>query len=199
MLAGLAVSGSSLAQTKPSPTAKSQKASDSGPRRDPNGVTGISPFWEAVKKGDSAYVARDFDGAIAAYREAITKEPQKAAGHYRIGQAQMAKGDMKEAETAYTAAQRYVGADHTLKAKLLFVLSDLRERLKSYDAANEAWTNYETFAKQQPQAKAFPATATERKKRVTDYKKLLTDYGEVKLRIEKRLKEADDKFRKSAQ
>jgi tetratricopeptide (TPR) repeat protein len=109
-------------------------------RKDPKGVKGISPFWESLKKGDDLYVARDFDGAIAAYREAIAKEPQNALGHYRMGEAQLAKADLQEAEASWVAALRFVGGDLALKAKILFVLADLRERQKSHDDAKERWT-----------------------------------------------------------
>ena len=168
-------------------------------RRDPNGIKGISPFWENVKKGDDLYVARDFDGAISAYKDAITKEPQNALGHYRIGEAYLAKGSMKDAEESWVAALRYVGRDGGLKAKILFVLADLRERQKSYDDATDRWIAYETFAKQATQTKTYPATAADRKKRVAEWKQLLEQYGAVKKRIEQRLKEADEKAKKSAQ
>jgi tetratricopeptide (TPR) repeat protein len=184
---------SALAQAQPK-----KAAGTAEPRRDPSGVKGISPFWESMKKGDNAYVARDYEGAIAGYRDAITKEPQNPAGHYRMGEAHLAKGDQKEAEASWVAGLRYVGQNHTLKAKLLFVLADLRERQKAYDDATEGWTKYEGFAREQPQSKTYPATAVERKKRVADWKKLTEEYKAVKERIERRLKEADEKARKSA-
>lgn len=195
VLATLLGSGLAFAQAKPAakPAAKGEV------RRDPKGVKGLSPFWESLKKGDDLYVARDFDGAIAAYREAIAKEAQNALGHYRMGEAQLAKGDLQEAEASWVAALRYVGQNATLKAKIMFVLADLRERQKQYDDAKERWTAYEQFAKQSPAAKTYPASATERKKRVDAWKKMLEDYAAVKTRIEQRLKEADAKAKKSAE
>jgi tetratricopeptide (TPR) repeat protein len=174
------------------------KASDSGVRRDPKGIKGISPFWEALKKGDSAFVARDFDGAIAAYKEAITAEPQNALGHYRAGEAQIAKGDLKEAEAAFASGLRFVGNDPMLKAKLEFAVADLGERQKAYDDAIAKWTEYETFTTAQPDAKGYPASGTERKKVIATWKKVSADALEVKARIDKRLKEADDAVRKSS-
>src|SRR5688572_20063397 len=91
------------------------------------------PFGDALNKGDAAYIARDFDGAIKAYREAIEKESQNPLGHYRLGEAQLAKGDMNEAEQSWQAGLRFAGKDEKLRAKLLFVLADLRERQKNYD------------------------------------------------------------------
>ncbi len=167
-------------------------------RRDPKGIKGISPFWEAVNKGDAAYVARDFDGAIKAYREAITSEPHNAMGHYRMGEAQLAKGNTKEAEASWVSALNFVGNDYSLKAKILFVLADLRERQKSYDDATDLWNKYEALAKEQPKTKMFVESAEARKKAITTWKKMLTDYGAVKKRIAQRLKEADEKAKKNA-
>jgi tetratricopeptide (TPR) repeat protein len=175
-----------------------KKSADGGVRRDPKGIKGISPFWEALKKGDNAFVARDFDGAIAAYRDAITAEPQNALGHYRAGEAQIAKGDLKEAEAAFASGLRFVGNDSMLKAKLDFAVADLGERKKAYDDAIAKWTEYETFTTAQPDAKGYPATGTERKKVVEAWKKISADSVEVKARIDKRLQEADASVRKSS-
>jgi tetratricopeptide (TPR) repeat protein len=177
----------------------SPAAQSSGPKKDPKGIKGISPFWEAVKKGDNAFVARDFDGAIAQYRTALTSEPQNPLGHYRLGEALLAKGDMAEAEASWQAGLRFVGKDHTLHAKLLFVLADLQERKKAYAQATQAWDGYEQFAKQQSSAKTYPATAQDRKQRIEQWQQLVTQYDEVRKRIERRLKEADEKARKDGQ
>lgn len=167
-------------------------------RRDPKGITGISPFWEALLKGDKAFVARDFDSAITAYQEAIKLEPQNALGHYRMGEAQLAKANPTEAETNWVAGLRFVGENHKLRAKLLFVIADLRERQKSLDDAAERWSEYEKFVGAQPEAKGYASTPTERKKRIDEWKKLTVDSAEVKKRIDARLKEAEETARKNA-
>jgi tetratricopeptide (TPR) repeat protein len=178
--------------------APSRAAAAPGVRRDPRGVKGISPFQEALKKGDNAFVARDFDAAIAAYREAITDEPENALGHYRVGEAQLEKPDPPEAEAAFAAGLRFVGADAPLKAKLEFALADLSERQKAYDAAIGKWTDYQTLTTEQQESKGFPATAIERKKALEAWKKLSADAAEVKSRIDKRLQSADESMRKSS-
>jgi tetratricopeptide (TPR) repeat protein len=169
-----------------------------GVRRDPKGVKGISPYLEIINKGDRAYVARDFDGAIAAYREAIQAEPQNALGHYRVGAAQLAKGDQKEAEAAFTDGLRFVGRNGSLKGKLIFALADLRERQKANDEAIARWKDYSKNAEDEKEAITYPATATERVSRNEAWKKNAADSAEVKERIGKRLKEADEAARKSA-
>ena len=189
---------SSLALSVAASAAPKQAAPPSGGRRDPHGVKGISPFQEAVKKGDDALVARDYDGAIAAYRKAISSEPENALGQYRLGEAQIAKGDLPEADAAFVAGLRFVAADASLKAKLQFALADLRERQKAYDEAIAKWTDYQTLTTEQKESKGFPASALERKKVIEAWKRLSADSAEVKARIEKRLKEADDSVRKSS-
>ncbi|MBX3129824.1 MAG: tetratricopeptide repeat protein [Polyangiaceae bacterium] len=197
VLLALTVPSLAQAQAKPQKPTGTQPGAD-GVRRDPQGIKGISPFWESVKKGDDLYVARDFDGAIAAFKDAIVKDPQNAMGHYRIGEAHRAKNELKEAEAAWVAALRYVGSDKPLKAKILFVLADLRERQKSFDDANDRWNAYLEFGKQNPDTKIYAASAEERKKRIATWKQLLEQYGAVRKRIEARLKEADAKAKASA-
>ncbi len=169
-----------------------------GVRRDPKGVKGISPYVELINKGDRAYVSRDFDGALAAYREAIQAEPQNAVGHYRAGATQLAKGDQKEAEAAWVAGLRFAGQDGTVKAKILFALADLRERQKNSDEAVARWKDYAKTAEDYKEAVTYPATATERVSRNEAWKKNAAESAEVKERIAKRLKEADEASRKSA-
>ena len=168
-------------------------------RRDPRGIKGISPFAEALRRADSALLARDFDAAIVAYREAIVKEPQNALGHYRVGEAQLLKGDLHEAEAAFSAGLRFVTAAQAgLKAKLEFVLADLRERQKAYDEALARWSEYETFTTEQKDAQGFPASGSERKKVLETWKKLSADALAVKARIENGLRAADVAVRKSS-
>lgn len=159
------------------------------PKRDPQGLKGVSPFWEAVSKGDAAYIARDFDGAIAAYREAIQSDPQNAMGHYRIGSAHLAKGDLREAEAAWVSALRF-STDNAMKSKVLFVLADLRERQKAWDDAVDRWNAYEQHSSR-PEANAYPATPMERKKRIAEWKKVSEEAQAVKARIERRLQEGN--------
>jgi tetratricopeptide (TPR) repeat protein len=159
---------------------------------------GPSPYSELIQKGDSSYVARDFDGAIATFRQEIEKNPNGALGHYRLGEAQLGKGDVAEAELSWQAALRFVGKDERLKSKILFVLADLKERQKAYDESVARWKDYDQHARSQPDSKGFPATAADRIKRADEWKKNVADSAAVKTRIEKRIKEADESMRKSS-
>jgi len=205
---------SASAGAEPAPSAPSAPAETSGPatsapaakpfevRRDPRGVKGISPFREALLQGDRALLARDFEGALGAYRAALAKEPENALGHYRLGEALLAKGDLREAESAFSAGLQAVAAkDPALKAKLLFALADLAERQKAYDQASAKWAEYETSTtppKDAQGAVGFVASGTERKKVVETWKKLSADSLQVKARIEKGVQAADDAVKKSS-
>jgi tetratricopeptide (TPR) repeat protein len=186
------------AEAKSSGKSTAPEIGADGVRRDPKGIKGISPYTELINKGDRAFVARDFDGAIAAYREAIKLDPEKALGHYRVGEAQLIKGDQKEAEASFVNGLRFVGRDGTLKGKLVFALADLRERQKNNDEAIGRWKEYSTNAETEKEAITYPATATERVARNEAWKKNAAESAEVKDRIAKRLKEADEASRKSA-
>ena len=182
-LFNLLLAGAVFAQDPPAPAAEAAPAATGDIRRDPAGKKGISPFWEAIKKGDDAFIARDIESAIAAYREALTKEPQNPMGHYRIGEAQLSKGELAEARASWETAKRFAGQDPTLKAKVLFVLADLSERERNLQESINGWNAYEGHAKVAPSAKVYPATPTDRKKRAEEWQKLETDYAAVKERI----------------
>lgn len=163
-------------------------------RKDPKGVTGVSPLWELIVKGDAAAVARDFDGAIRIYREAIALSPESPVPHYRTGQAFALKGALDEAEAAYAAALEKAtpkaDPEGSLRAKVLFCIADLHERRKATDRAIAAWTEYETHAKANPKAKLHLGSLADRKQRNEALKKNLADAAEVKRRIEAPKKDA---------
>lgn len=179
----------------------SAAAAPNGPgplRKDPQGVKGISPFQEAIKKGDDLITAHDLEGAVAAYTEATSHEPKNALGHYRLGEAQVAAGDLGGAEAAFIAGLRFAGSDAPLKAKLTFCLADVHERQKAYDKAGDSWSEYQALTTQHSEARGFPATALERKRALDAWKAASADAAAVKARIEKRAQAADEAMRKSS-
>lgn len=212
--AGLAVQFASVSvgQTQPpaptsAPAPTPSAAAPSSPqgaapaevRRDPAGIKGVSPIWDSLKLGDASFLARDYDAAIKHYREAITKEPQHPLGHLRMAEVLIQKGDFKEAEQSAATAQRFATKDPTLGARALFLIAWLCEQQQRYDEAITAWNAYAQFAREQSKAKVFQRTPPERLKRLQDSKQLKQDSAAVKERIELRLKEADEKARRSAQ
>jgi len=200
VLVSLTVCGAASAAGKDKPAGGDQAApsAEGGVRRDPKGVKGISPFWEAIKRGDDALSARDMDGAALAYQDAIKSQPQNPMGHYRLGELLLRKGDLKGAEDSWQSALRF-GGDPAMKAKVLFVLADLRERQRSLEEATNGWNAYEAHAKSAGAVKTYPDVPPERKTRIEAWKKMETDYGEVRERIKQRLAEAEKKAAEDAQ
>ncbi len=185
-----------LATAQP-PGAATASGAGAAARQDPLGVKGISPAREAVSRGDRAFLKRDFELALVAYQDAISKDAHYALAYYRMGEAELERGDVPKADEAFTSGLREVSAsDAALKAKLLFALADVRERQKAWDEASAAWTDYEGFATQQKTG--FPASGSERKRAVDAWKKLSADSTEVKARIEKGIAAADEAVKKSS-
>lgn len=207
LIAALLVAPAALAQGKDKSDKKAdkteKKAEDKaavpdkdGVRRDPKGVTGISPYLETINKGNAAYLAKDWDGAAAAYREAIGKEASKPLAHYLLGETLVAAGKLDEADKAWQEALKAAANDDPMRAKVLFVVADLRERQGKFDEAAAAWKEYGGFVSSREKANGYAATATEREKVITTHKDLAVKYGEVKKRIEQRQQEVLDQAKK---
>jgi tetratricopeptide (TPR) repeat protein len=124
---------------------------------------GGAKYREACKDGNTKYAARDFVAAIAAYQKAIELDPNNALGHYFLGEAQLASGNLIEAEAAWNRASlAATDKEAALRARVLFVLADLKERQKKWDEAKAAWQVYLDWATKFPNAGAFPGSAQSR-------------------------------------
>jgi tetratricopeptide (TPR) repeat protein len=141
-------------------------------------------YKEACKDGNSKYAARDFAGAIAAYQKAIEIDPNAGIGHYYLGEAQLAAGNLVEAEAAWNRASLATDKDPTLRARVLFVLADLKERQKKWDDARAAWQVYIDWATKYPNAGAFPGSGQSRQQAIDSMKKQDAAYAIVRQRIE---------------
>ena len=142
-------------------------------RKDPEGKRGISPYAEAIAKGETSYVARDLPGAIVSFQDAIKLDTERMLGFFR---------------------------PDDLNAKLLFVIADLRERQHKWQAAKDAWAAYSAFLQNHTKVLGYPATATERIKQADRRMKDEVDGTTVKDRITKReverTKEAEENAKK---
>jgi TolA-binding protein len=148
-----------------------------------------SPHPAALAKGHAAYMARDFPGAIQAYKEAIAHDGSDPSSYYFLGEAQIAGGSTAEADASFAAGLRNVGNKDDIHAKLLFVVADLRERQGKWAEAKKAWEEYAQFLSTHPGVKGYTAAATERVKVVDARADLDAKYAPVRQRIEQRLKE----------
>jgi tetratricopeptide (TPR) repeat protein len=148
---------------------------------------GTKPSREYLKLcegGNAKYAGRDFAGAIDEYRKAIELTPKQALGFYLMGEAQLAAGNLSEADAAWSrAALESSEKDPTLRARVLFVIADLRERQKRWDDAKTAWQTYLDWATKYPNAAAFPASAQSRQQVIDTMLKQDKSYDVVRARI----------------
>jgi tetratricopeptide (TPR) repeat protein len=120
-------------------------------------------YVEACTRGNVKYATRDFQGAIALYRGAIELDPKNPLGYYLLGEAQLAAGNIAEADAAWSRASAESGErDPAMHARALFVIADLKERQWKWDDAKTAWQAYLDWANRFPNAVAFPASARSR-------------------------------------
>jgi tetratricopeptide (TPR) repeat protein len=141
-------------------------------------------YRDACSQGNGKYAARDFAGAVEAYRKAIEMDAKNPLGHYLLGEAQLAAGSLAEADAAWNRAALESGErDPALRAKILFVLADLRERQKKWDDAKAAWQVYLDWAAKFPNAGAFVASAQSRQQVIDTMLKQDKAYEIVRQRI----------------
>jgi tetratricopeptide (TPR) repeat protein len=165
---------------------------------DKPGTKGISPYTEKLLKGHKLVAARDFAGAVEAYRSAVAEDDKNAQGHYFLGAAQLLKGDMTEAEASWQNAIRIAPQDTVMQSKVRFGLADLRERQRRLEDGKVAWQDYGKFIADNPKVTGYPNTPGERQKATDRWLELERKYGEVKARIAAREQEQKDKRDKDA-
>jgi tetratricopeptide (TPR) repeat protein len=156
-----------------------------GNSSDSSGSSDKGPsFKGAVTDGATKYAARDFAGAIASFQNAIEADPKNPLGHYFLGEAQIAAGNLTEAEAAWNRASLEAAEkDPALRAKILFVLADLKERQHKWDDARAAWQVYLDWATKYPNANAFSGSAQSRQQMIDAMQKQDKAYIVVRQRI----------------
>jgi tetratricopeptide (TPR) repeat protein len=174
LLPVLALAGApALAEGKKKPDAESTESAGGGVK-----------YREACKDGNTKYAARDFVAAIAAYQKAIELDPNNALGHYFLGEAQLAGGNLIEAEAAWNRASLAASdKEPALRARVLFVLADLKERQKKWEEARAAWQVYLDWAGKFPNAGAFPGSGQSRQQAIDSMNKQDKAYAVVRQRI----------------
>jgi tetratricopeptide (TPR) repeat protein len=147
------------------------------------------PAWVAIQRGHRAFQARDFDTALAAYREAAMATPPLPIAHYFIGAAQRAKGLYDEALESFRTASRLAGdSDAGLKAKSLFNIAMTQEAKKDLASAKEAWLEYKTWCTTHASITGFPQVADERVAAIEAVQQLNQTYDAVRQRIADRVR-----------
>src|SRR5690606_34297226 len=105
------------------------------------------PFLGRLHEGDNAYLARDFEAAAVAYREAVKVRPRDALGHYRLGEVLRAQSKFEEAAEALGNGLRFA-SNLLLQARINFVLGDTSERANQLPNAKREWESYLKLAQE---------------------------------------------------
>jgi len=141
-------------------------------------------YLKLCEAGNAKYAGRDFAGAIEQYRKAIELTPKHALAFYFLGEAQLAAGNLAEADAAWNRATLESNEqDPALRARVLFVVADLREREKRWDDAKAAWQVYLDWAAKYPNANAYPASGQSRQQVIDTMLKQDKAYDVVRERI----------------
>jgi tetratricopeptide (TPR) repeat protein len=165
---------------------KDKKAADD--KHDPENITAISQYMDAIAKGAEKYKKADYPAAVDLFKKAIPLAPKNPLAHLLLGETYLATNNLPEAEAAFLAAQE---ASTTLDAKnqmlrshVLFAVADVYEREKKWPEAKTAWQAYNDHAgKLGPDAGAYPATGAARKDVVDKVVEREKVYAAVRERI----------------
>jgi tetratricopeptide (TPR) repeat protein len=151
---------------------------------------GKREYFAALSKGEGAFVAKDIPGAIAAFQDAVKVDPSRMLAFYRLGEAQRAAGKPEDADATWQTALTKKGTP-LLKAKVLFIIAEGRERMHKLQAAKDGWKAYVAFIATSAEAKGYQNVAEQHIKVIDRRMKDEVDYAAVKERIEKRKKEVE--------
>lgn len=143
---------------------------------------GPTPLMTAVADGNTKFAAKDFAGALEAYKKATTIDPKDPLGHYLVAEAQLAQGNITDAQTALATGEKVGDKRPDVMGKILFLEADTKEREKKWTDAKTAWGRYAEWASKHD-AGAMPSTATGRIQAIDDYAKLDQQYEDVRKRI----------------
>ena len=150
-----------------------------------------SPSQEHIDRGIAAFTARDIDGAMTAFEDAITAEPARAYCYYMLGQVQRIQKKLDDADATFQKGLQRAARDPNTRVKLLFVIADTREQMRRWDDAITAWKAYADFLASAPKLKGYPETATARIQVIERRKTMEVDYGKVRERIQQRERDVE--------
>jgi len=160
-------------------------AAERSDRYDPDNISAISQYMEAVVKGNDAIQAKNVTGAIDHYKKAVQLNPKHPLGLYLLGEAYLLNNNVAEAEAAFLQAQETADSKNPmLRGHVLFAVADVYERGKKWEQAKTAWQAYQEHAsKQGGDGGAYPNTSAERLKAIQKVVELEQKYVAVRQRI----------------
>jgi tetratricopeptide (TPR) repeat protein len=139
-----------------------------GARRDGGEELGdestASRFIGRCLEGNRRFLQGDAPGALESYRAAHRLSPKNPWAYYLEAEALLSLERFSDAEKSLQNALGYLDARQApLKAKILFLVAEAKERQKLWDDARLAWKAYEDWViRAVDGGGTFPLTALER-------------------------------------
>jgi hypothetical protein len=181
--------------------AVAQDAGGSEIRRDPKGIKGISPYNEDLAKGRKAFQDKNYDGAIAAFKDAIGKDGERMDAYLLMAQAQLAKGAVDDAVKSADDGRSKAGTE-PVQAKMIFFRAEASERksntgpgvdnapgsplaaiAKKWQQVKTVWTEYSGFVDGREKVQGYKASSDDRALKVDARVKRDNDFAVVRKRI----------------
>ena len=108
-----------------------------------------------VFQGNGRFSAKDYPGALESYKKAVTLAPNDPLGHYLVAEAQLAQGNVAEAEAALAQAEKVGDKRPDVLGKVYFLQADAKERQKKWEEARAAWAKYDGWAQRRVSNRNF--------------------------------------------
>lgn len=135
--------------------ASSARAQDDADEAEQAEAPSATPYWQAVRRGLDKTIARDLDGAVVEFREAIQLEPGLVEAHYYLGVALRLKSEQADALTSLDTARQLATAQNSImwQVRVMNTRADLLEEMPGrLGEAREAWSELLGFAQSNPTA-----------------------------------------------
>lgn len=152
---------------------------------------GTPPYATATSNGLRLLIARDFDGALGAFRQAVQIAGSDPTAFYYMGETQRVRGQLADALEMFRTAARLAGAanDGIMQARSLQGVAETLEQTEGKrNEARTAWTEYMRFVDQN-QGVGFPELARARIAALDAMRELDETYADVRERIATRVRE----------
>lgn len=152
---------------------------------------GTPPYAMATANGVRLLLARDFDGALGAFRQAVQISGSDPTAFYYMGETQRVRGNLVDALEMFRTTARLASAagDLRMQARGLQGVADTLERMEGKrNEAGTAWTEYMRFVDQN-QGVGFPELARARIAVIDAMRELDATYADVRERIATRERE----------
>ena len=174
------------------PTLAAAQTAPGAPRGTPPSTPrGTPPYATACANGLRLLTARDYDGALGAFRQAVQIAGSDPTAFYYMGETHRVRGNLVDALEMFRTAARLAsaGSDARMQARSLQGVAETLERTEGKrNEARTAWTEYMRYADQN-QGVGFPDLARARIQALDAMRELDETYADVRERIATRERE----------